>query len=191
MRASLTETAVSLFATFQFDRLADKMASFLTKVRLHRLRRAGIPLTFVPQGGYFFEIAGDLSKFSIHPTSHIKSGTFIECSGGVSIGKHFHVGRGLTIFSSAHNYKNSETIPYDAKDIHMPVRIDDFVWCGANVMILPGVHIGEGAIVGAGSVVSRNVADHTIVGGIPARRLGVRDVEQFERLKATSKIEGC
>lgn len=191
MRAFLIKAAVALFATLQIDWLVDKLASFVAKVRIHRLHRAGVPLKFIPQGGHFFEIAGDLKKFSFDATSHIKSDTFIECTGGVSIGRHFHTGRGLTIFSTAHNYKTGRTIPYDTDDILMPVQIDDFVWCGTNVTILPGVHIGEGAIVGAGSVVSRNIAPYAVVAGNPARVIGMRNVDEFQRLKAAGKIEGC
>ena len=50
-----------------------------------------------------------------------------------------------------------------------PVVIEDFVWCGANVTILPGVKIGEGAIVGAGSVVVKDVPKYAVVAGNPAR----------------------
>jgi acetyltransferase-like isoleucine patch superfamily enzyme len=49
------------------------------------------------------------------------------------------------------------------------VVIDDHVWIGARAIILPGVHIGEGAVIGAGSVVTRNVEPYQIVAGVPAR----------------------
>ena len=51
----------------------------------------------------------------------------------------------------------------------MPIRIEDKVWLGANVTILQGVTIGEGAIVVAGAVVTKDVAPRTIVGGVPAK----------------------
>lgn len=50
-----------------------------------------------------------------------------------------------------------------------PIRIEDKVWFGANVTICPGVTIGEGAIVAAGAVVTKDVAPRTIVGGVPAK----------------------
>ena len=50
-----------------------------------------------------------------------------------------------------------------------PIHIENKVWLGANVTILPGVTIGEGAIVAAGAVVTKDVAARTIVGGIPAK----------------------
>lgn len=171
------------------DRIGSKWASLMSKVRLQRLRRQGINLHFVPQGGYFFEIAGDLRKFSIDVTSHLKSDTFIECGGGVAIGRYFHPGRGLTIFSSNHNYATGTRIPYDGVQIELPVTIEDFVWCGANVTIMPGVIVGEGAVVGGGSVVTKNVPRCAVVGGNPARVLKYRDIERFDRLKAAGEFE--
>ena len=50
-----------------------------------------------------------------------------------------------------------------------PIHIEDKVWLGANVTILPGVTIGEGAIVAAGAVVTKDVESRTVVGGVPAR----------------------
>jgi acetyltransferase-like isoleucine patch superfamily enzyme len=172
----------------KFDKLFDLALQARTRVRLMRYRENGINLTFVPQGGYEIMIAGDLSKFEIHPTSHLKSDTFIESSGGVKIGKYFHVGRGLTIFSSNHNYKSEKSIPYDEVDIMEPVVIGDFVWFGANVTIVPGVRIGEGAVVGMGSVVTRDVPPGAIVGGNPAKIIAYRDMETYHRLKLERKF---
>jgi acetyltransferase-like isoleucine patch superfamily enzyme len=169
----------------QFDRIVDNVLMMRTQIRLLRYKKQGTAIRFVPQGGFELMIAGDVSMFQIHPTSHLKSDTFIESSGGVRIGKYFHVGRGLTIFSSAHDYKNAERIPYDARVLLQPVEIGDFVWCGANVTILPGVTIGEGAIIGAAAVVTKDVPCLAIVGGNPARIIGQRDGSKFE----TQKLE--
>jgi maltose O-acetyltransferase len=55
------------------------------------------------------------------------------------------------------------------------VSIEDYVWLGARAVILPGVTVGRGAVVAAGSVVTKNVPPLTIVAGIPARPVGMRD----------------
>ncbi|WP_410478930.1 DapH/DapD/GlmU-related protein [Pedobacter frigiditerrae] len=55
------------------------------------------------------------------------------------------------------------------------VTIDDYVWLGSRVTVLPGVHIGKGAVVGAGAVVTKNVPPFTIVAGIPAVKIGERN----------------
>jgi acetyltransferase-like isoleucine patch superfamily enzyme len=60
------------------------------------------------------------------------------------------------------------TLPFPMEAIR-PVRIDDDVWIGRNVIILKGVHIGVGAIVGAGSVVTKDVPSYAVVAGNPAK----------------------
>lgn len=62
-----------------------------------------------------------------------------------------------------------------ANPVSEPVLIDDDVWIGANAIVLKGVHIGRGAIVAAGSVVTRDVAPMTLVGGNPARVIKALD----------------
>jgi acetyltransferase-like isoleucine patch superfamily enzyme len=184
----LTRMLVSILGALGVDRMADRWANVMAQLRVRRLRARGIPLTFVPQGGHDFCIAGDLSRFHIEPTSHIKSGTFIECSGGVRIGRHFHTGRGLTIFSTNHNYRSDKMIPYDDVDLPGPVVIEDFVWFGANVSILPGVTVGEGAVVAMGAVVTRDVPAGAVVAGNPARVVGQRDMGLYRLLKAEGRF---
>jgi chloramphenicol O-acetyltransferase type B len=117
---------------------------------------------------------GDFSSFN---------GCEIFGKGSVTFGNYFHSGNGLTIFTSNHNYNSEKAIPYDETKITKDVIIEDFVWIGQNVIILPGVTIGEGAIVGAGSVVSKNVPNYAIVAGNPAKVIKMRDIETFKRIK--------
>ena len=139
-------------------------------------------IKFVPQG-HGGVIISNAQNFKIAPTSHLKSGTYIECSGKVSIGEYFHTGRGLTIFSSNHIYDNLNFIPYDKVSENKAVIIKDFVWVGANVTILPGVIIGEGAVIGAGSVVTKNIPDYAVAAGNPASIIKYRNIPLFKKLK--------
>jgi acetyltransferase-like isoleucine patch superfamily enzyme len=93
----------------------------------------------------------------------------------------------LTIFSTNHNYDQAAKIPYDEKSIDGPVVIGDFVWCGANVTIVPGVTIGEGVVIAAGSVVTRNIPDFSVVGGNPAKIIKYRNSSSFNQLKDDGK----
>lgn len=179
---------VRIFFTFRITRLYETWQSLLTEVKVMKYRKQGIHLNFVPQGGYRFDISGDLSMFSIHETSHIKSDTFIECSGGVSIGRFFHTGRGLTIFSTKHIYKEANTVPYGLEIENAPVLIGDCVWAGVNVTILPGSTIGDGAILGAGAVVRGNIPKGAIVIGNPCLVIGYRDMEHFNEKYAASNF---
>lgn len=115
------------------------------------------------------------------------NGMRISGKGSVRIGKYLHSGMDCRIITDVHNYEG-EMIPYDDTDIVKDVIIDDFVWIGTNVLILGGVHIGEGAIVQAGAVVVNDIPPYAIAGGNPAKVFKYRDKEHFLKLKAEGKF---
>ena len=100
----------------------------------------------------------------------------IDTSGGVTIGDRALIGCGVKIFSGNHgippNHGKIFSAGYSKK---AAVLIGKDVWLGANVIVLPGRTIGEGAVVGAGSVVTKDVPAFTIVAGNPAKFVRVRD----------------
>ena len=179
---------IKIFYLFNLDIFVIRINSFLQDCKIYRFKKNGININFVNQGFGELDIVGDISKFKIHQSSHLKSDTFIESTGGVTIGKYFHTGRGLTIFSTNHNYDSGNSIPYDAFDIHKPVIIKDFVWCGANVTIMPGVTIGEGVVIGGGAVITKDIPDFAIIGGNPATVIKYRNISLFNELKNQSKF---
>lgn len=137
-------------------------------------------------------IGGDFKGFGKHVhlgrNVSFNDNVFINGSGEVHIGNYFHTGINLTIISSNHNFENAISIPYDKVRIHKTVIIKDFVWCGNNVTIIPGITIGEGAIIAAGSVVVKDVPDCAIIGGNPAQLIRYRNKEEFYRLKEEGKF---
>ena len=82
-----------------------------------------------------------------------------------------------------------ENAPFENSPLRQnrPVVIGNDVWIGANVVILPGVHIGNGAILAAGAVITKNVDDYAIVGGVPAKTIRYRfnenEIEKLLRLQ--------
>lgn len=162
---------------------------YVSLIKIYKInKKINGELIFITQGSTQFEISGDLSKFSIDATSHIKSDTYIDCSGGVTIGSHFHTGKGLTIFSSNHNWRSTKFLPYDEQDIFKPVIIGRAVWFGSNVTVLPGVNIGDGVVVAGGSVVTKNVDDGVVIGGNPAIKIAERDPETLNNLLLNNKF---
>ena len=107
--------------------------------------------------------------------------------GEVEFGDYVHTGKNITIISDNHNYEG-ETIPYDETVIKKTTRISSFVWLGANVTILPGTSIGEGAIIQAGAVVHGEIPPYAIAGGNPAKVFKYRDIEHFKELKEQQKF---
>jgi maltose O-acetyltransferase len=98
-----------------------------------------------------------------------------DITGPVDIGRDVMMGPRVTILTRNHEF--SDTTRPMIRQGHAearPVVIEDDVWIGVGVIILPGVRIGRGAVVGAGAVVTRSVEAWRIVGGNPARVIGCR-----------------
>ncbi len=92
----------------------------------------------------------------------------------VRIGNHVMIGPAVQIYTAAHDLQAEAR--NQGWEVAKPILIEDNVWIGGGAILLPGVRIGRNAVVGAGAVVSRNVASNTIVAGNPARV--IRKIEQ-------------
>jgi acetyltransferase-like isoleucine patch superfamily enzyme len=180
------QNVVKILYYLRIDILFAMIERLIRDVYIYRINKQSVGrLRFIEEGLGSVHISGDPHNFQIDETSYLKPGTYVQCSGGVKIGKYCHLARGVTILSTAHEYDNRPKIPYDEIVTKKPVTIMDFVMVGCNSTILGGVTIGEGAIIGAGSVVSRDVPDYAIAAGNPCKIIKHRDVEHFKRLKET------
>lgn len=133
------------------------------------------------------------AKSSISPNTILGdnvnfNGMNIIGNGDCKIGNNFHSGQNCQIITQNHNYDGGVEIPYDKTIIKKSIVIDDNVWLGNNVIILGNVHIGEGAIIQAGSVVVSDVPPCSIAGGNPAKVFKMRDEEHYYTLKAAGKF---
>ncbi len=91
----------------------------------------------------------------------------------IMIGDNTIIGPGTFITSDNHGVEKNQLIR-DQQGIEKDVKIGSDVWCGAYTIILPGVTIGNGAVIAAGSVVTKDVMAYTIIGGVPAKQIGER-----------------
>lgn len=119
---------------------------------------------------------------------YIGPNAFLSTVGGLSVGSGTVIGPNLVIYTANHNYKEAKSLPYDEIVISKKVEIEDNVWIGGNVILIPGIKIGEGAVVGAGSVVTRDVEPMSVVGGNPIRLLSKRNKENYNKLKNEGRI---
>lgn len=93
----------------------------------------------------------------------------LDARGGLTIGDNVSISESVLILTADHDV---QSVLFDGRT--SPVSIGDFVFIGTRAMILPGVTLGDGCVVAAGSVVTNNVPAFAIVAGIPAKRIGNR-----------------
>lgn len=116
------------------------------------------------------------------------NGMDIVGAGEVHFGDNFHSGVECMIITENHNYDKGTAIPYDCTNIQKKIIIEDNVWFGNRVLVVGDITIGEGAIVAAGAVVTKDVPRCAIVGGNPAKVIRYRDIEHYEELKKQGKF---
>ncbi len=101
--------------------------------------------------------------------SIIGNNAFLDGRAPLVIGNHTDIASEVMIYNSEHNINS---IDFSARE--EKVEIGDYCFIGPRVIILPGVKIGKGCVIGAGAVVTKNVIDFSVVGGVPAEVIGER-----------------
>lgn len=133
----------------------------------------------IHMGTQFF----DPSNIEIGEGSIIGQNAFLDGRDNLKIGKHVDIASDVLIYNSEHDINSEDFAPISA-----PVEIGNYVFIGPRAIILPGVKIGEGAVVAAGAVVTKDVGDFEIVGGVPAKVIGERKNKNPEYVLGRSRL---
>ena len=126
-------------------------------------------------------------KLSLGDGSIIGDNAILDARRGLTIGRYVNLSSNVSIYTLQHDHRDPYFgLPSEDK-VKLSVEIDDRAWLGANVIVLPGVHIGEGAVCCAGCVVTKDVEPFAVVAGIPARKVN----ERPRNLKYEFKGKSC
>lgn len=171
--ATLTERAVDHAHAVRWRRTAAQLESLGENVHVAQPCYLSSP-----------ECASIGSDVYIGPHAHIAA------DDGLTIGRGVMVGPWVYVQTSTHRWEGGDlrALPYDDRIDPGPVTLGDYVWIGGRVAVLPGVTIGEGAVVGAGSVVASDIDPLAVVVGNPARQINERDRQTFEQLRGLSRL---
>lgn len=121
--------------------------------------------SFIHMGARFYFPAG----VEIGQGSIIGDHAFLDGRAPLIIGNNVDIASQVLIYNSQHDIHSEGFAPTDGA-----VEINDYAFIGPRAIILPGVKIGRGAVVAAGAVVTSNVKEYEIVGGVPAKPIGER-----------------
>lgn len=122
---------------------------------------------------YFGAEIRDAYKLSIGQGSIIGDRSLLDARNGIEIGENVNFSSNVSIYTEQHDHRDPLFRCISSSDFK--VKIGNRAWIGPNVIILHSVTIGEGAVVAAGAVVTKNVEPYTLVAGIPAKKIGNRN----------------
>lgn len=104
----------------------------------------------------------------------IGDNAILDARRGLTMGRNVNLSSNVSIYTLQHDHRDPDfNCPPEGK-VNFSVEIDDRVWIGSNVIVLPGVHISEGAVCCAGCVVTKDVEPYAVVAGIPAKKVSER-----------------
>ena len=104
----------------------------------------------------------------------IGDNAILDARRGLTFGKNVNLSSNVSIYTLQHDHRNPDFACPAENEVKFSVEIDDRAWLGSNVIVLPGVHIGEGAVCCAGCVVTKDVEPYAVMVGIPAKKVGER-----------------
>lgn len=116
----------------------------------------------------------ELKNIEIGEDTHIGDNCFLDGRNKIKIGNHVDIASQVLIYNEEHNIHSEN---FEA--ISGSVEIGDYAFIGPRAIILPGVKIGKGAVIAAGAVVTKDVSEFVIVGGIPAVKIGERKIKNL------------
>ncbi|HEX6097608.1 MAG TPA: acyltransferase [Thermoanaerobaculia bacterium] len=123
--------------------------------------------------GVFLKVVEDAARLAVGDYAFIGTGAEIDVAESVAIGAHTLIAP--NVFITDHTHNAAAGLRLDEQGSRSaPVVIGADAWIGTRAVILPGVTIGDGAIVGAGAVVTKDVPPNTIAAGVPAKVIGTR-----------------
>ena len=127
--------------------------------------------------GIYFNAAGAHAPgiaISLGDGTFVGSGCEFNAIQGISIGANCLIASGCRFIDHNHGIQSGKLMKLQ-EETSSPIQVGTDVWIGANCIVLKGVSIGDGAIVAAGSVVTKSVASYTIVAGVPAQFIKSRE----------------
>lgn len=171
-----------------FDLVAEKIKNYILSLRIKFFIKINTLLTESQKHFLISQLKSCGTNCSLYMPVYISGAENVEIGNNVSIAPYVHmwgeggIKIGNRVMIASHTALTSLTHDYHQSELYSTlikgtITIEDDVWIGAHTVILPNILIGKGAVVGAGSVVTKNVKPYSIVFGIPAKHYKFREID--------------
>ncbi len=123
-------------------------------------------------GGVFLSATGDQGRISIGEVTHVDRGSVLYGQGGLEIGARCAIAAHVVIYSQTNRFDlapHGEILEQGTR--YAPVKVGDDVWIGAGAILIPGITVGDHAVIAAGAVITKDVPAWHVAGGVPAKVL--------------------
>lgn len=124
------------------------------------------------------------THIKIGTNTHINRFCFLDALEDITIGNNVSISYYCRIVTGGHNIKNN-----NFEGEHKPIVIHDYVWIGIGATVLKGITIGYGAVICAGAVVTHDIPEYAIVGGVPAKIIGYRKKEDYNYILKVPRFQ--
>lgn len=159
---------VALLANYIVNDILQHIPFWCIRKKYLKLVKLKIGSSFIMKNSYIMTP----QKIKIGEHSHINRGCLLDGRGSITIGDNVSISHNVSIITGSHKINAPN---FSAK--FLPIKIEDYVWIGANATILQNVTIGKGAVICAGAVVTKDIVPYSIVAGVPAKQIGIRNKE--------------
>lgn len=139
-----------------------------TRLKLLKLLGCNISDAYIEHNIQLHKLE-NINTLSIGTNTYINHDVYFELAAPIKIGKNVAIAMFNKFITSTHDLANGDESKRVRGYVCKPITVEDGVWIGANCTILPGVTIGHGAVICAGSIITKDIPPNTLYGGVPAK----------------------
>lgn len=117
----------------------------------------------------------NIHKLKVGRNFACNSGTYINALGNIEMGDDVLIGSNVTISAGKHDIEGRDRSVFSRPAVPSSIYFGNDIWLGAGVVILPGLNLADGTVIGANSVVTKDTDSYSVMAGVPARLIRIRD----------------
>lgn len=142
--------------------------------------KLGVKMGYKARISSDIKITGEYTNLILGSNAEINAGCFLLAKDKISLGENSTLAYNVSVLTSANPNGPHNKLSKIYPKMQAPVQIGSNSWIGASAIVLPGINIGDFCVIAAGSVVTKDVPNYTVVAGVPAREVKKLNPQDFD-----------